>query len=297
LPGNAEEAPPTSVAVVGLGLIGASLLAALRERLPGVRRIGVARRAEIARRALDDGLCDQAGTDSELLAGAEVAVLCTPVDAMDGWLRECAAVAPGTLVTDCGSTKAWVVERAAALLGEGRFLGGHPMAGRERSGYDAAEAELFAGCTWVVTPRSPADLSRFAPWLAVIEALGAHLEVLDAATHDAAVAAISHLPLALSAALVHAAAGDPAWPAARRLAASGFRDMARLAGGDPAMYAAIARTNAAAMLTALGRLEAELATLRAVLEGGTGGHDWFATARGLREGWLSERAAAGRPVG
>jgi prephenate dehydrogenase len=108
---------------------------------------------------------------------------------------------------------------------------------------------------------------------------------------------ISHLPLALSTALVHAVAGDPAWPAARRLAASGFRDMARLAGGDPAMYAAIARTNAAAMLTALGRLETELATLRAVLEGGEGGHDWFATARGLREGWLSERAAAGRPVG
>ncbi|HEX3607079.1 MAG TPA: prephenate dehydrogenase/arogenate dehydrogenase family protein [Candidatus Dormibacteraeota bacterium] len=289
-------APPASVAVVGLGLIGASLLAALRERLPQVRRIGVARRAEIAARALDDGLCDSAGTDPGLLGHAEVAVLCTPVDAMEGWLAACAREAPATVVTDCGSTKAWIAERGAAILGEGRFLGGHPMAGRERSGYDAAEAGLFAGCTWVVTPRRPGDLAAFAPWLAAVEALGAHLEVLDAATHDAAVAAISHLPFALSAALVHAAAADPAWPAAERLAASGFRDMARLAGGDPAMYAAIARTNAPAMLAALDRLEGELAGLRRLLGAGDVGEEWFAAARELRREWLAGRAASGRPV-
>jgi prephenate dehydrogenase len=215
---------------------------------------------------------------------------------MEGWLRACAATAPETLVTDCGSTKAWVCERGAALLGGGRFLGGHPMAGRERSGYEAAEAGLFAGCTWVVTPRREADLTAFAPWLAVVEALGAHLEVLDADTHDAAVAAISHLPFALSAALVHAAAAGPAWPVAQRLAASGFRDMARLAGGDAAMYAAIARTNQAAMLGALDLLLAELGTLRGLLEGGEGGQEWLAGARELRAAWLSGRIAAGRPV-
>jgi prephenate dehydrogenase len=290
------QRPPRSVAVVGLGLIGASLLAALRARLPEVRRIGIARRPEIVRRALADGLCDEAGSGPELLAGAEVVVLCTPVDAMETWLSECARVAPGALVTDCGSTKAWLAERASALLGAGRFLGGHPMAGRERSGYDAAEAGLFEGCTWVVTPRGGADLVVFAPWLAVIEALGAHLEVMDAATHDAAVAAISHLPFALSAALVHVVAADPSWPAARRLAASGFRDMARLAGGDPAMYSAISRTNAAAMLAVLDRLEAELAELRALLAGGDGGEAWYAAARGIRADWLTERAALGRPV-
>lgn len=289
--------PPRSVAVVGLGLIGASLLAALRDRLPATRRIGIVRRPEIARRALAEGLCDEAGGGAELLAHAEVVVLCTPVDAMEPWLRACAAEAPRSLVTDCGSTKAWLVERAAAVLGEGRFLGGHPMAGRESSGYDAAEAGLFAGCTWVVTPRGGADLIAFAPWLAVIEALGAHLEVMDAATHDAAVATISHLPFALSAALVRAAADDPAWPVARRLAASGFRDMARLAGGDPAMYAAISRTNAAAVLAALDRLEAELGALRALLGSGDGGEAWDAAAREVRRGWLDERAATGRPVG
>jgi prephenate dehydrogenase len=287
---------PASVAVIGLGLIGASLLAALRERLPRVRRLGIARREETVRRALDDGLCDAASTGAELLAGADVAVLCTPVDAMEAWLRSCAGAGPETLVTDCGSTKAWVVERATALLGEGRFLGGHPMAGREQSGYDAAEAGLFVGCTWVVTPRRPVDLAAFAPWLAVVRGLGAHLEVLDPVTHDAAVAAISHLPLAVSAALVRAAAAGPAWPEAQRLASSGFRDVARLAGGDPAMYAAIARTNTAAVLAALDGLEAELATLRSALRGADAGHAYFAAARELRAAWLAGRRAAGRPV-
>jgi prephenate dehydrogenase len=291
-----SAAPPRSVAVVGLGLIGASLLGALRERLPAVRRIGIARRPETARRALDDGLSDEAGVDPGLLARGEIVVLCTPVDAMEEWLRRCATEAPSNLITDCGSTKAWVVERAEAILGEGRFLGGHPMAGRERSGYDAAEAGLFERCAWVVTPRRGADLVAFAPWLAVIEALGAHLEVMDAATHDAAVAAISHLPFALSSAFVSAVASDPAWSVARRLAATGFRDMARLAGGDPAMYAAITRTNAGPMLAVLDRLEAELGALRARLVAGDGGEEWFAAARELRAEWLEARAAEGRPV-
>jgi prephenate dehydrogenase len=282
--------------VVGLGLIGASLLAALRERLPQVRRLGIARREETARRALDHGLCDAAGTAAELLAGADLAVLCTPVDAMEGWLRSCARVAPATLVTDCGSTKAWVVERAAAILTEGRFLGGHPMAGRERSGYDAAEAGLFEGCTWVLTPRRPADLAAFGPWLAVVRTLGAHVELLDPATHDAAVAAVSHLPFAVSAALVRAAAAGPAWPAAQRLASSGFRDAVRLAGGEPGMYAAITRTNSAAILAALDGFEAELAALRSALSGADGGRAYFAGARELRSGWLAGRRAAGRPV-
>jgi prephenate dehydrogenase len=138
-----------------------------------------------------------------------------------------------------------------------------------------------------VTPRRDSDLAAFAPWLAVIDALGAHLEVMDAVAHDAAVAAISHLPFALSAALVRAAAGDPAWPAGRRLAASGFRDMARLAGGDPAMYAAISRTNAGPMLAVLDRLEAQLAELRALLAAGDGGEAWYASARELRADWLA----------
>jgi prephenate dehydrogenase len=287
---------PGAVAVVGLGLIGASLCRALRLRLPQVRVIGVARRAETAERAIAEGVCHVAGTDPALLGGAEVVVLSTPVDAMPDWLRACAEQAPEALVTDCGSSKAWVVTQASAILGNGRFLGGHPMAGKELSGYDAADEGLFDGCVWVLTPRQGSDLDAFAPWIAVIAALGAHLEVADPETPDRAVAWISHLPFALSAALVRSATADASWPEAQRLAASGFRDMARLAGGDPMMYSAISATNAPAMLVALDAYRAELERLAAVLGDAEASATYFDQARELRRTWLAERARAGRSL-
>ena len=287
---------PRTVAVVGLGLIGGSLCLALRRRLPDVRIVGITRREETAQRALADGACDAAGTDRALLAGAEVVVLCTPVDAMPYWLQQCADVAPRALVTDCGSTKAWIVERAAMLLPAGRFLGGHPMAGSETGGYDAADVSLFEGCTWVLTPRADEELAIFASWLGAVEALGAQIEILDPAGHDIAVAWISHLPFALSAALMSAAAVAADWPRAARVAATGFRDMVRLSGGDPAMYAAITTTNAAAMTTVLDALDGELATLRRVLGDSAASGAYFAAAQRRRADWLTQRAAEGRPV-
>ncbi|HZS13653.1 MAG TPA: prephenate dehydrogenase/arogenate dehydrogenase family protein [Candidatus Dormibacteraeota bacterium] len=286
---------PQAVAVVGLGLIGASLCRALREKLPDMGIVGVTRRVETADRAMSDGICDLAGTTSDLLRHADLAVLCTPVDAMPHWLDQ-AAKYPGLLVTDTGSTKQWVVEQAARRLQAGHFLGGHPMAGREQSGYDAAEAGLFEGCTWVLTPTSPSQQEDFAPWVGAVRALGAHVEVMDAADHDSTVAWISHLPFALSAALVRAAAAAPEWTAAQQLAAGGFRDMARLAGGDAEMYSAIVETNPAAMLKALNALVKELELLARTLRRPETAEAYFATARELRAAWLTERAEQGRPV-
>ena len=286
-----------SVAVVGLGLIGASLCRALRARRPELRLVGVTRRTETAERALADGVCDAAGTGAGLLAEADLVVICTPVDAMEAWLVACRDHAANALVTDCGSTKAWVTGRGTALLGEERFLGGHPMAGRELSGYAAADAGLFADAVWVFTPASGAVPEGFIPWQRAVEDIGCRIEVMDATAHDDAVAWISHLPFGLSSAMVRAAAAAPSWPAAQRLAASGFRDVARLAGGDPAMYSAITGSNAGPMLAALDGLERQLGELRRLLESGDGAaaEDWFASARAARRRWLDERAAAGGP--
>ena len=286
---------PQAVAVVGLGLIGASLCRALRERLPDMGIVGVTRRVETAEKAMNDGICDLAGTTSDLLRHVDLAVLCTPVDGMPFWLEQCAAY-PGLLVTDTGSTKQWVVEQAARRVEKGRFLGGHPMAGRERSGYDAAESALFDGCTWVLTPTTADQQDSFAPWVAAVRTLGATVEVMDAAEHDRTVAWISHLPFALSAALVRAAAAAPEWGDGQRLAASGFRDMARLAGGDPEMYAAIVSSNAPAILDALNALTKELERLARTVRKPETAQAYFATAQQLRTAWLSERAEQGRPV-
>lgn len=295
-PAIPDAPPPRSVAVVGLGLIGASLLGALRQALPEVDRIAVGRRAETAERAVADGLATRAGTDAAVLRRAEVVVLCTPVDAMPAWLEAAASAAPRAVLTDAGSTKAWVTGRAIELLGPGRFVGGHPMAGRERSGYDAAEPSLFAGATWILTPSGAAEAELIAPWAAAVTSIGARVEALDPAAHDAAVALISHLPFALSAALVRAAGADPSWEAAWRLASSGFRDTARLAGGDPAMYAAITSTNARPLTEALDAFERQITLLRGVIDDRAAAADYFGAAQRTRADWLRRREGSGRPV-
>lgn len=287
-------APPASVAIVGLGLIGGSLCQALRH-LGGIRVVGVTRSAATVEAALADGTCDAAGADPGLLSGCEVVVLCTPVDAMPGWMRLCAEHAPEALVTDAGSTKAWVCEQAAALLPPGAFLGGHPMAGSERSGYAAADPRLFDGATWVLTPRDAAGLDRFAPWSATIERLGARVQLLDALAHDEAVALVSHLPFAVSAALMRAVTRQPRWAQGAGLAASGLRDMVRIAGGDPAMYAAITATNREPLLEALDVFTAELAALRALVDARIPTADYFEAARTARSRWLEQRAAGHEP--
>ncbi len=286
---------PQVVAVVGLGLIGASLCRALREKLPDMGIVGITRSTETADRAMDDGICDLAGTTPDLLRHVDVAVLCTPVSDMPRWLDQCRAY-PEMLVTDCGSTKQWIVEQAATHIGAPRFLGGHPMAGRERSGYAAAEATLFNGCSWVFTPTDAGQMERFRPWVDCVGALRAHVEVMQPAEHDQAVAWISHMPFALSAALMRSAASAPEWDRARALASSGFRDMARLAGGDPTMYAAISETNTQAMLGAISAVSRELERLSRALRQPGAAEAYFATAQQLRAAWLAEREALGKPV-
>jgi len=286
---------PQVVAVVGLGLIGASLCRALREKLPDMGIVGITRTARTAERAMDDGVCDLAGTTPDLLRHVDVVVLCTPVVEMPRWLEHCKAY-DDIVVTDCGSTKRWIVDRARELFDAERFLGGHPMAGREQSGYDAAEATLFDGCSWVFTPTDGKQLERFKPWVDCVEVVGASVEVMQPAEHDQAVAWISHLPFALSAALMRTAATAPGWDRARVLAAGGFRDMVRLAGGDPAMYASIVETNGTALLDAITTLAQELERMAATLRRPDAAEAYFRTARQLRAAWLAEREEAKRPV-
>ena len=189
------------------------------------------------------------------------------------------------MITDVASTKAAVV--AAGSEHGLRFVGGHPMAGRETSGYGAASADLFVDRPWVVVPTDPDDL----PAVVAVETLAVACRArpirMDAATHDLAVAAISHLPLVVAAALVETVAGPdaggaspPGWPVARSLAASGWRDMTRLARGDVAMGAGIAATNAPAIATRLREFRDVLDGWLADLER-SGGPDEAALARRL----------------
>jgi prephenate dehydrogenase len=287
-------------AILGFGLIGGSVARALRAS-PDSAGWEIAAWSPTGagpRRAVAEGIVDEALSDpADALAGAELVVLAAPplacldlLDALGGPLR---AALDGALVTDVASTKRAIVERAA---GHGlRFVGGHPMAGRETAGYDASDAALFADRPWVVTPNGAAEADA-----AAIESLarrcGARPVVMDAAAHDAAVAAISHLPLVLAAALVEAVAGRPAaprpdWPAAAMLAASGWRDMTRLARGDPAMGAGIAATNADAVADRLRDVRAVLDAWIGDLDGPDGPR-----AEALAAHFREAREALGSPA-
>ncbi len=256
-----------TVCIVGLGLMGGSLALALREAEgsgDGVQRIvGVARRQETLGAALEAGAIDFGTTDlAEGAADADVIVLATPARTILRQLPEVGRAArPGALVLDLGSTKVEICAALANLPPELQPVGGHPMCGKELAGFAAAEAGLYRNKTFVLCPLSRTSGAALAQARALVEAVGARPVILHPAAHDRAVAAISHLPYAVAAALVNtvSTADDPL---ARSLAASGYRDTTRLAASDVDMMLDILLTNRSAVLDWLDAYAAQLAGLR-----------------------------------
>lgn len=236
------------VAVVGLGLIGGSMLRALAaqgHRVTGFDADPATRAtARTAAARMPAGHRWQvAGTIRDAIAHAELVVLAVPLPALPGVLDELAGY--DGLVTDVTSVKGPVRELAAERLRAGRFVGGHPMAGRETSGFAASDAELFAGCAWVLCLEP--DETGLSDWLTLAElvtSLGGRVVPVTAAEHDAAVAAISHVPHLLAAALALVLVDDPL---AGTLAAGSFRDGTRVAATRPELIAAMCGGNAAAV--------------------------------------------------
>ncbi len=286
------------ITFLGLGLIGGSIARALRAGSGARRSWHLAAwtpGGSGPRLALEQGVLDAAAaTPGEAVEGADLIVLAAPPLACDQLLRELAgplrdSLGPGAVLTDVASTKGPMVDLAATL--GLRFVGGHPMAGRETSGFGASDADLFRGRPWVVVPS--ADDAALARVEMVASGCGARIVRMTAAEHDATVAAISHLPLVLSAALVEAVAGRPDrpradWVQAGDLAAGGWESMTRLARGDVEMGTGIAVTNAPAIVRRLRDLRAGIDEWLADLERSDGPdrariHDRLAAARSMLE--------------
>ena len=256
------------LALLGFGLIGGSIARALHARAPGRWDIAAwSPSGEGPRRAVDAGeIASAAASLQHAAEGATLVVLAAPplecldlLEVIAGPLRS--SLAPDAVVTDVASTKRRLVTRAGEL--GLRFIGGHPMAGVESSGFDAADPELFVGRPWIICADGADDAAvRRVEELAV--SVGGQPTYMDAATHDAAVAAISHLPLLVSAALVEsvfgrdAETGEGVRSAARQVAAGAWRDMTRVARGDVAIGAGIAATNADELAGGVRRLRAVL---------------------------------------
>ena len=273
------------VAFLGLGLIGGSVARAIRARTaPGAFELVAWTPTGVGpAQAAADGVIDRAAaTPPEALDGAALVVLAAPAPDCLALLDELAgpwrgAIADDAVITDVASTKQAVVLRATAL--GLRFVGGHPMAGRETSGFAAADAGLLLDRPWVVVPTTDEAAVSRVETLAM--ATGARPVRLGAAAHDAAVAAISHVPLVVAAALVETMAGGPDWAVASSLAAGGWRDTTRVARGEVAMGTGMLTTNADAIAARLRALIRALESWAVELER-PGGPDATAVAARLR---------------
>jgi prephenate dehydrogenase len=287
------------ITIVGLGLIGGSLGLALRAANQGWEVVGHNRSHDAAGRARKIGAVDRAEWNlPNALDGAEIVVIAVAPLAVEKILSEIAPhLASGTIVTDVASTKANVLEWAERILPDSvHFVGGHPMAGKETAGIDAADANLFRGATWCILPGrgcAPEAVTRVE---AIVRTVGATPYYLDPAEHDSYVAAVSHVPFVAAAALVANAAGAPSWRDMQRLAAGGFRDATRTASGDVAMHRDICLTNREAVARWLDGLIAELGRARdLILRSGESEadrealEDFFVQAKVARDKWAETR--------
>jgi prephenate dehydrogenase len=262
------------ITIIGNGLIGGSLGLALRKkkfagRIVGCDREGTLERAR-ARGAIDDGTVNP----GDAVRGSQVVVLATPVLAIVDLIERLGPALPAkTLLTDVGSTKTLVVEQAAKVFGKSagkRFLAGHPMAGREMSGVDFADADLFEKAVWFLTPLPGQDLSGlnlneglFAEFAGWIDAIGARIAMLPAEEHDRLCAWISHVPQMISTALA-ASLVEEFGDEAPLLAAGGraLQEMTRISASPYSMWRDIAISNKSNLEKALWKVEQRLAHIR-----------------------------------
>jgi prephenate dehydrogenase len=289
------------VVIFGVGLIGGSFALALK-RAGAVREmVGVGRHPEAIARALELGIIDTgAHTPADAMRGADLVLIAAPVAQTGSILAAILPhLEPQTIVTDAGSTKSDVAAAARAALGErvAQFVPGHPIAGREKNGPDAAIPDLYIGKKAVLAPlaeNSPAAVERVAQaWTAC----GAIVHTLSAEEHDRVFAAVSHLPHLLAYALVDDIAHKPHAALLFQYAASGFRDFTRIAGSSPEMWRDISLANREALLGELDAYLAQLTSLRGMLatDDGTGLQAVYANAQQARQRWIDAIEAAEAP--
>ena len=238
------------VGIVGLGLIGGSLGLDLRSR--GIKVFGVSRRQETCQVALERGVVDEVYTDLSGLAAAEIVFVCTPIGAILPTIEKLVPyLSSQTIITDVGSVKLPIVEAASRMWAN--FVGGHPMAGTERQGIEAAQANLFSGAAYVVTPTATTPPSAILRVEEIARSLGSVVHTCSPQAHDRAVAWVSHLPAMVSASLIAACMGEEETQLqlAQRLASSGFRDTSRVGGGNWELGLMMARYNRLELLRSL----------------------------------------------
>ncbi len=296
------EGPVDKIAIIGLGLVGGSIGMALKKSgNSGLQLVGHDADPDVGGKAARRGAVDKnVWSIFEAVDGANMVIIATPVMAIREVLETIGdMVSPGCVVTDTGSTKEAIMEWAEEYLPRSvSFIGGHPMAGKEVSGIGNADPNLFKGARYVIIPGKDAREEAVQAVVELAGILGTRPYYVDAFEHDSYVAAVSHMPILLSSALVAATTGSPAWREMSKLAATGFHDVSRLASGDPVMNLDICMTNQKGIVHWMNEAIRELQRFRDLVEntedevGAEALGNAFGSVWQSRERWVA-RVAAG----
>ena len=302
---NPGQAPKT-LAVVGLGLLGASIAEAARKRYPGWKITGVSA-ASTVKEALDQKVIDTGFDYADIraaLGDADITFLCLPIDRILGhladWTAEPLALKPGAVVSDVGSTKAEICAAGrkafpASAPGAGTFIGSHPMAGSEKTGLKARDAHLFENAAWIVSPDKDAPAESVKALEAFIEGLGARLLRFSPQQHDVVAAQASHLPQLIATALGAYVSSSESVDDILGVAGGGLRDMTRLSASSFAVWEPILRTNRKNLELILPAFRKELEVLEEdLLE--DGGERFFKEANTLRGRFGASRKGFSAPT-
>ncbi|MBX9602374.1 MAG: prephenate dehydrogenase/arogenate dehydrogenase family protein [Bryobacteraceae bacterium] len=252
-----------TVVIAGVGLIGGSFAKALKQHGIAQRILGIDR-PEVLAEALELGIIDEPAAWDESVSRADLLYLAAPISGIMELLPVADALArPGALITDTGSTKVEICRAASRLAGRGCFIGGHPMAGKEIQGCSAADAALFEGKPYFLTPAAGQEQSASLQVLTqVLSTIGARTRVISAEAHDETVAFVSHLPQLMSTALAELLGRIPGMESA---AGPGAVDMTRLAGSSYQLWSGILDTNVDAIRLALAEYVRQLSRIEAAL--------------------------------
>ena len=278
-----------------MGLIGGSVALALKKAGYSLQIVGVGRTEESLKNALDLGVIDVASNHvADALKDADIVLIATPVAQTSSILLSIKPhLTANTVITDAGSTKSDILRCAEEILGPqfSQFIGGHPIAGAEKSGVTAATADLYSNKNVVLTPTKMTNKQAINAATQLWQACGAKVSEMTAESHDSIFAAVSHLPHLLAFTLVDEIASRPNAQQLFSFAASGFRDFTRIAGSHPEMWRDISLANKDALLIELNAYQTELSSLKKMLENedGAGLQALFERASVARNAWAQNK--------
>ena len=281
------------IGIIGTGLIGASLGLALKKAgIKNTQIIGVDLERSRANKAKKMGAIDKVGNMMEVASQASVIFIATPVMTMKDVMETIGPRLPeGVLVTDTGSTKREVLEWAKEHIPSNvDFIGAHPLTGKETRGPDGAEAIIFQGRPYCIIPRPGASTQGVRTLTDLVTSIGSKPYFIDVEEHDSFVAAVSHLPFIVSAAIIGCTSKSPQWGDISALASGGFRDVSRLASGDWVMHRDICLTNKDRITHWIDEFILELHRIKEIMQKENNGqemHSLFEKAFDEREKWLA----------